>query len=151
MIPSYSMIPSYLMIPRYLMIPSYSMIPAIRWSQLFDDPQVLDDPQLSDDPQLFDDQIEVWTLINQKSTVIPPSLMVLFQLNQKFNNLKGISKSERQRRKESNSISTVINFAAWLVEVKNGQICCPQGRGTVMVVRVDRVVRVALIGWHGSP
>ena len=31
-----------------------------------------------DDPQLFDDQLEVWTLIIRKSTVIPPSLMVLF-------------------------------------------------------------------------
>ena len=31
-----------------------------------------------DDPQLFDDQLEEWTLINQKSRVIPPSLMVLF-------------------------------------------------------------------------
>ena len=28
--------------------------------------------------QLFDDQLEVWNFINQKSTVIPPSLMVLF-------------------------------------------------------------------------
>ena len=36
------------------------------------------DPKESNDPQLFDDQLEVWTLINQKSTVIPPSLMVLF-------------------------------------------------------------------------
>ena len=27
------------------------------------------------DPQLFDDQLEVWTLIIQKFTVIPPSLM----------------------------------------------------------------------------
>ena len=52
--------------------------PTIRWSQLFDDPQLSDDPQPFDDPQLFDDQLEVWTLINQKSTVIPPSLMVLF-------------------------------------------------------------------------
>ena len=44
-----------------------------------DDPQVFDDPQLFDDPPLFDDQfIEVWTLIIEKSTVIPPSLMVLF-------------------------------------------------------------------------
>ena len=32
------------------------------------------DPKLFDDPQLFDDQLEVWTLIIQKSTVIPPSL-----------------------------------------------------------------------------
>ena len=31
-----------------------------------------------DDPQIFDDQLEVWTLIMEKSTVIPPSLMVLF-------------------------------------------------------------------------
>lgn len=29
----------------------------------------------------------------------------------------GISESERQRRKESNKISTKINFAAWLIEV----------------------------------
>ena len=36
------------------------------------------DPKELDDPQLFDDQLEVWTLIIQKSTVIPPSLIVLF-------------------------------------------------------------------------
>ena len=36
------------------------------------------DPKEFDDPQLFDDQLEVWTLIIQKSTVIPPSPMVLF-------------------------------------------------------------------------
>ena len=47
--------------------------------QLFDDLSS-DDPQLFDDLQLFDDQLEVWTLIIQKSTVIPPSLMVLFFL-----------------------------------------------------------------------
>ena len=46
--------------------------------QVFDDPQLFDDLQLFDDPQLFDDQLEVWTLINQKSTVIPSSPMVLF-------------------------------------------------------------------------
>ena len=46
--------------------------PTIRWSALFDDPQPFDDPQL------FNDQLEVWTLIIQKSTVILPSLMVLF-------------------------------------------------------------------------
>ena len=46
--------------------------------QLFDDPQLLEDPQLLDGSQLFDDQLEVWTLIIQKSTVIPPSRMVLF-------------------------------------------------------------------------
>ena len=42
-----------------------------------DDPQLFDDPHLFDDLQLFDDLLEVWTLIIQKSTVIPPSLMVL--------------------------------------------------------------------------
>ena len=42
-----------------------------------DDPQLFDDPQPFDDPQLFDDQLEVWTLIIQKSTVIPSSPMVL--------------------------------------------------------------------------
>ena len=36
------------------------------------------DPKEFDDPQLFNDQLEVWTLIIQKSTVIPPSVMVLF-------------------------------------------------------------------------
>ena len=40
--------------------------------------QLFDDPQPFDDPQQFDDQLEVWTLIIEKSTVIPPSLMVLF-------------------------------------------------------------------------
>ena len=45
--------------------------------QLFDDPQLLEDPQLLDGSQPFDDQLEVWTLIIQKSTVISPSLMVL--------------------------------------------------------------------------
>ena len=49
------------------MIPNYSMIPAA----------AIQDPQVFDDPQLFDDQLEVWTLIIEKSTVIPPSLMVL--------------------------------------------------------------------------
>ena len=45
------------------MMPNYSII---RWSQqlLFDDPQVFDDPQL------FVDQLEVWTLIIEKSTVV---------------------------------------------------------------------------------
>ena len=37
-------------------------------------------PQLIDDRQLFDDKLEVWTLIIQYSTVIPPSLMVLFSV-----------------------------------------------------------------------
>ena len=35
------------------------------------------DPKEFNDPQLFDDQLEVWTLIIQKSTMIPPSPMVL--------------------------------------------------------------------------
>ena len=70
------------MIPKYLMIPAAAIrwspgiwwFSTIRWSQqlLFDDPQVFVDPQL------FDDQLEVWTLIVVKSTVIPPSMMVLF-------------------------------------------------------------------------
>ena len=63
---------------RNSMIPSYLLIPAILWSRLFDDPQLFDDSKLFNDPQLFDDQLEVWTLIIQKSTVIPTSLMVLF-------------------------------------------------------------------------
>ena len=41
--------------------------------QLFEQ-LLFDDPQVFDDPQLFDDQLEVWTLIIKKSTVIPPSL-----------------------------------------------------------------------------
>ena len=47
-------------------------------SMAFNDPKEPNDPQLFDDPQRFDNQLEVWTLIIQKSTVIPPSLMVLF-------------------------------------------------------------------------
>ena len=46
--------------------------------QLFDDAQLFHNPQVFDDPQLFDDQLEVWTLIINKSTVIHPSLMVLY-------------------------------------------------------------------------
>ena len=46
--------------------------------QLFNDPLLFDDPQIFDDPQLYNNQLEVWTLTIQKSTVIPPSLMVLF-------------------------------------------------------------------------
>ena len=46
----------------------------------FDDPQLFDDPRPFDDPQLFDDQLEIWTLIIQKSTVIPSSPMVLLTL-----------------------------------------------------------------------
>ena len=56
--------------------------PTIWWSQLFDDPKLFDDPQPFDDPQLFDDQLEVWTLIIEKSTVIPSSPMVLFTAEQ---------------------------------------------------------------------
>ena len=44
----------------------------------FNDPKEFDDPQLFDDPQQFDDQLEIWTLIIQKSSVIPPSAMALF-------------------------------------------------------------------------
>ena len=43
-----------------------------------DESMDFNDPKEFDDPQLFGDQLEVWTLIIQKSTVIPPSLMVLF-------------------------------------------------------------------------
>ena len=53
--PSYLMIPSYSMIPSYLMIPAIWWSPAIRWS------------------------IGSMDFDNQKSTVIPPSLMVLFR------------------------------------------------------------------------
>ena len=50
-----------------------------------DDPQLFDDPSYSMIPSssmipsylMNDDQLEVYTLIVQKSTVIPPSLMVL--------------------------------------------------------------------------
>ena len=53
-------------------------------SMNFKDPKESDDPQVFDDPQLFDDQLEVWTLIIEKSTVIPPSLMVLLKLIHEF-------------------------------------------------------------------
>ena len=44
----------------------------------FYDPKEFDDPKLFDDPQLFNDQLKVWTLIIQKSTVIPSPPMVLY-------------------------------------------------------------------------
>ena len=61
--------------------PSYSMIPAILWSQLFYDPQLFDDPKLYNYPQLLNDQLEVWTLIIQKPTVIPSSPMVYLTMS----------------------------------------------------------------------
>ena len=45
----------------------------------FHDPKGLNGPQLFDDPQLLDDQLEVCSLITQKSTVTPPSPMVLLK------------------------------------------------------------------------
>ena len=39
-------------------------------SMNFNGPKESDDPQVFDDPQLFDDQLEVWTLIIEKSTVV---------------------------------------------------------------------------------
>ena len=56
----------------------------------FNDPKELNDPNYSMIPdiprsQLFNDQLEVWTLIIQKCTVIPPSLMVLFFFLPMFN------------------------------------------------------------------
>ena len=69
------------------MIPNYSMIPAFRLSQLFDDPQQFDDPQL------FDDQLEVWTLIIQKSTVILPSLMVLLLSQEGYDSILVVLKT----------------------------------------------------------
>ena len=44
----------------------------------FNDPKLFDVPQLFDDPQLFGDQLEVWTLITKKYTMIHPSPTVLF-------------------------------------------------------------------------
>ena len=41
--------------------------------------------------------------------------MVLKTINKIY--YEGISESERQRRKESNSLSTKINFWAWIIEV----------------------------------
>ena len=46
----------------------------------FNDPKEFDDPQLFDDPQQFDDQLEIWTLIIQKLTLINSSSMVLIML-----------------------------------------------------------------------
>ena len=41
--------------------------------------------------------------------------MVPKTINKRY--YEGISESERQRRKESNSLSTKINFWAWIIEV----------------------------------
>ena len=65
---------------RWVMWAWWNLMIISNESMNFKDPKELDDPQLSDDPQLFHDQLEVWTLIIQKPTVIPPSLMVLLNL-----------------------------------------------------------------------
>ena len=39
---------------------------------------IFDDPQLFNDPQLFDDQLEVWTLMIQKSLEAPKKVGVLY-------------------------------------------------------------------------
>ena len=68
------------------------------------------DPKESDDPQL-----EVWTLIIEKSTVIPPSLMVLFfssfpYLLQNLNQLKSTLRC-RGKISSCGEISSCAPFA----------------------------------------
>lgn len=75
-----------------------------------DNPQLFDDPQIFDDPQLYDDQLEVWTLIIQKSTVIPPSLMVLF-----FNKILTDSADSGRMVRIKNKISS--KFGVFLVQM----------------------------------
>ena len=80
MIQRISLIPSYLTIPAIQWSPAIRWSPAILWSRLFYDPSYSMIPAILWS-QLFYDQLEVWTLIIQKSTVIPSSPMVLFQLS----------------------------------------------------------------------
>ena len=68
----------------------------------FNGPKEFDDPQLFDDPQVFDDQLEVWTLIIEKSTVIPSSPMVLFY----------VRSSLRQRLKIPGTKNTLNRLAS---------------------------------------
>ena len=99
--------------------------PTIWWFQqlLFDDPQVFDNPQLFDDPQLLDDQLEVWTLIIEKSTVIPPSLMVLFFLTRPQWRIKeGIctsmaSSHQNEQRERVNSAELQVTHRLLLVDL----------------------------------
>ena len=67
-------------IQRNSMIPNYSMIPAIKWS-----------PAIQWSPAIWW-SMEVWTLIIQRSTVIPPSLMVLFIL--RLHNIESLSRKD---------------------------------------------------------
>ena len=57
--------------------PIIGLVGLVEFDDHFNDSRDSNDPKELDDPQLFDDQLEVWTLIIQESTVIPPSLMVL--------------------------------------------------------------------------
>ena len=90
------------------------MIPTIQWSQLFDDPLANYDPQFFDDPQLFDDQLEVWTLIIQKSTVIHPSRMVLFIVN--FTNIIYIEIAPEATQK---NLGTKVKFRTKVLNSTN--------------------------------
>ena len=54
-------------------------------------PKEFGEPQLFDDPQLLDDRLEVWTLIIQKFTVIPPSPMVLLKKDNQSIVFNGLS------------------------------------------------------------
>ena len=106
-----------LKIQRNPMIPNYSMVPAaaiwwspgIRWSPAIDDPQV------------FDDQLEVWTLIIEKSTLIPPSVMVLLHFKHKFSKWPRYKKRQKSKFfvKQAHVITHQLTSWHWTVNLSS--------------------------------
>ena len=86
-------------------------VQTIRLSQLFDDPEVFDDPQV------FDDQLEVQTLIIEKSTVIPSSPMVLFVCNKSdctnFERTQFCLVSSKQKLSIPSRVSQLTGCPGW--------------------------------------
>ena len=82
-----------------------------------------DDPKEFNDPQVFDDQkgFEVWTLIIQKSTVIPPSSMVLFHFSKQYN-------IAFQQGKSISPILAITIYHCWQIQTKI-QNCCYDWEG----------------------
>ena len=84
---------------------------------------IFDDPKEFDDPLVFDDQkgFEVWTLIIQKSTVIPSSSMVLFHFSKQYN-------IAFQQGKSISPILAITIYHCWQIQTKI-QNCCYDWEG----------------------
>ena len=61
----------------------------------------------------------------------------------------GISETERQKRKKSNSLSTKINFSAWIIEVENYYVCRLTGK-LVSLIPILLSVFGSYVTWGGE-